>query len=38
MSDTDYIPSPAGWCSRKQVEKIEATGDTVGCTSRTCRS
>ena len=27
MSDTDYIPSPAGWV-RKQVETIEATGDT----------
>lgn len=27
MADTDYIPSPTGWV-RKQVEKIEATGDT----------
>ena len=27
MSDTDYIPSPSDWV-RKQVETIEATGDT----------
>lgn len=27
MADTDYIPSPTGWV-RKQVERIEATGDT----------
>ena len=27
MSTTDYIPSASGWV-RKQVETIEATGDT----------
>jgi deazaflavin-dependent oxidoreductase (nitroreductase family) len=27
MADDDYLPSPSGWV-RRQVEKIEETGDT----------
>ena len=27
MSDSEYLPSPSGWV-RRQVETIEATGDT----------
>ena len=27
MTDSEYIPSPSGWV-RRQVEKIEETGDT----------